>query len=403
MQRVAVNLIACWFVMAATHAAADAFEPQQRPQKLVDWLSSAKTVKAPTAVKRGVTTDRYRFLLRASENEVPSGGVVRLFCGVERISGYGDPVLNPFTRVAFPRNIVLAIYSEAGELVHLFPPDRGSSAAGDDFSEFVFESDEMRGKWIDIHVGPPKDDLDLPSIELPVGKYQFQLIACERFLMGNLSGPSPRGIQGQKAPARAEVEAGRSDVVAVTVLPAQSPESGSDFKPVDELRLLARLEVKECLSPYKSLPKPTQRYYFTVTNLSRSGRIAIIDPFGARDQQEFHHPIRWIYESKGDWILDSAKRSVNAPFIPRRSDFVILPPGGVASRGLGWIPTSPSEYKLSVDLLKGIVLDPEKIAKLETGDIREGWTLGGATPDVMHPDSILAHTSVVVYPSMKGK
>ena len=88
--------------------------------------------------------------------------------------------------------------------------------------------------------------------------------------------------------------------------------------------------------------------------------------------------------------FDTSEPGTGNEWPKQRSDFVLIPPQGIAACRVGAAPTQPGEYAKSVDLVRGIVTDDQKLAVLQFGDPEIGWTLRGVDKNVIHQDSILA-------------
>ena len=349
------------------------------------WTTSRKRLRKPSEINPFTAAARsHRLILETEGHEVSENQTLKVMCGVESLGI--QPLLNPFTFESFPRNVVLAVYDENGQFLQAVPSHRSLPRDADDQRGVVVKFNEMRGKWIDVGI----DLSDVPqnpfALRLQPGNYQLQLIACERFFMGDFA--EHGSIEAKGHGSKAKTEAARSEVIPFRVVSKGDPPPATVDVMPDEPKLLASLAVKPCPEHHPELRFGKWYCVLTLTNLSRTRSIGLIDPFSRRSMH-FPHPIQWLYHSSGNLKRDS--REVSPSIIPLyRRDFVIIPPRGVASGVVGWVPNDRSETLVSVKLDDGIVIDEEKLSILREGDPAVGWTLGGTAENVIHPDSVLS-------------
>lgn len=349
------------------------------------WATSRKRLRKPSEINPFTAAARsHRLVLETDVQEVSEGQTFRVMCGVESLGH--QPLLNPFTTESFPRNVVLAVYDEMGQFLQAVPSHQSVPPDKDDQLGYVVKFNEMRGKWIDVSIDLSDTPQNPFALRLKPGNYQLQLIACERFFMGDFAEDGPLEARGHGSKAKAE--AARSELVPLRVVSkADSPPVMNDAMS-DELKLLATLAVKQCPKNHPEARFGERYYVLTLTNLSRTRSIGLIDPFSQR-RRHFPHPVQW--RSQSDWSRDSDSRDISPRMFPSyRKDFVIIPPQGVASAIVSWVPNNPGERVLSVNLDDGIVIDEEKLAILRSGDPAVGWTLGGTDEKIIHPDSVLS-------------
>jgi hypothetical protein len=138
----------------------------------------------------------------------------------------------------------------------------------------------------------------------------------------------------------------------------------------------------------KSLPFTNAQAKLTLRNVSEDGFVGLIDPFLWMIYQHEHQPIRWRIRNI-DRPADKIPTAIGiSRRLPLTSDFVILPPQGVAACRIGILPNRRGRYEVSVDLSGGIVAEQDKVQILKTGDPFMSFRLGGADAHVLRNDSI---------------
>ncbi|MEI8017844.1 MAG: hypothetical protein WCH39_06550 [Schlesneria sp.] len=365
-----------------TLAQRPAFAPAQ-------WIESRKQLREPSEVKtKNRAAEVHRLIFKTLETEVCEGSKLRFFCGIERIRDFGQRLLNPFSETSFPKNMIIAIYDEDGHFLQSVPSNDNRPIDIDDQYRVCLIPGETRGRVIEISTSSASGNGDSLFASLKPGVYKFQLIACARFYMGDEveRARSEWDKNGWRIEASLECERSDIQVIRVTKGPPAPPDAEPDD---DDPKLLAVLELENQAEELAEIGTSKPNFIFTLTNLSRSRSIGLIAPF-SQPCTELQNPIRWSFSKVGSWKFNPKGTALGGGAVPpQRSDFVILPPLGMVSHRFGGVPTESGEYEMRVELGDGIVIDPEKLAVLRTGDPKLGWKLGGVVSDVIHPDSII--------------
>ena len=373
-----------------------------------DWMISKTEFREPEeVVSRVLATRVHRLVLKAVYEKVSEGSNLRLLLSVERFEWSDESIyvqlLNPFTNVSFPRNMIVAVYNEDGEFVDSFPSansDSGSPEDQDDFNSICLKHGETRGKYVNVTIGPAANSRAAFFLPLKQGTYRFQLIASGRFFMGNFFDKEDTRPFEEKWRAISKQEGKRSDVVTIHVtadpVPAIVPQSDDD-----DLKLLATVELVQPVDDETSMSPEYPYMLYALTNCSRSRSIGIIEPFLGRCLNLLP-PNYWVIAEKSslqqEWkrSWNSRESTFSSAWPPDRSSFVILPPDGFASRRMPGASIQEGEYEVSsVGLIDAIVTDPDKLEILRTGDTEVGYKLGGADAGVIHPDSVLTKHFIV--------
>ena len=351
-----------------------------------DWTITRKELRKQSEVKGYTAASRcHRLIL----SDVDGGGIarckIRLLCGVENVNGSNHPLLNPFTRYSFPRHIVLVVYDVNGQFVLSYPSRCTTRPSADDLFGTKLRQGEMRGRFVHVQRTTEATSNCDSEISLEPGEYQLQLVACDRFFMGE---PPKADHMDDDKGRFAGREAVRSEILRIKVSSNPCELPADDAPQLAEPKLLARLEIKEWQT---NAPKMAaiSCYVLTLNNISNTRMVGVIDPFSSRSIAA-GHPVRWIYKENGVLSFDSSEPGTGNEWPKQRSDFVLIPPQGIAACRVGAAPTQPGEYVKSVDLVRGIVTDDQKLAVLQFGDPEIGWTLRGVDKNVIHQDSILA-------------
>lgn len=350
-----------------------------------DWTVSRKHLRQPDQVKSdGAGSLRQRLMLELPEPTVSRGDTLRLLCGVGLI-GHGDLLVNPFTTATFPKNIALAVYDENAQFLASLPSEDKRPPDVDDAHLVKLKFYELRGKWVEVRIGSQPSATSDFVLPLSPGDYQIQMIACERFFLGD-------GIayfEQKKDPNDAyridpRNEAARSNIVRfrVTNTPPSPPVADPD--PNEPPKLLTSFDFKE----YPGSLQDVEACRFTLTNQSYSRFIGLIDPFHP-DSKPFELPVRWTRRERGRTFTNGGEAYNRWDWRPQRSEFVILPPRGVVSNMVGVVTSRRGEDQIRVDPLKGIVIDEWKLDVLRSGNPTKGWFIGGVSPDTLDPKSEL--------------
>ena len=351
-----------------------------------DWTITRRELRKQSDV-RGHTaaSRRHRLILVAAEGGDIARGKMGLLCGVENVNGSGHPLLNPFTRYSFPRSIALVVYDVNGQFVLSYPPENTTRPSADDLFGTQLRQGEMRGRFVHVQRRTEAASNCDSEISLDPGEYQLQLVACDRFFMGDP--PKADRIDDDKGPFAVR-EAARSEILRINVSSNPCELPADETPKLDEPKLLARLEIKEWQTNVPQMAA-ISCYVLTLNNISNTRMVGVIDPFSSRSIAA-GHPVRWIYKENGVLSFDTSEPGTGNEWPKQRSDFVLIPPQGIAACRVGAAPTQPGEYAKSVDLVRGIVTDDQKLAVLQFGDPEIGWTLRGVDKNVIHQDSILA-------------
>ena len=351
-----------------------------------DWTITRREIRKPSDVKGYTAASRcHRLILDAADGGGMTRGRMRLLCGVENVNGSDHALLNPFTRYSFPMNIALVVYDVNGRFVLSYPSASTIRPSADDLFGAKLRQGEMRGRFVHVLRTTDATSNCDSEISLDPGEYQLQLVACDRFFMGEP--PKADHIDDDKGRVAGR-EAVRSEILRINVSSNPCELPADDAPQLDEPKLLARLEIKEWQT---NAPKMAaiSCYVLTLNNISNTRMVGVIDPFSSRSIAA-GHPVRWIYKENGVLCFDSSEPGMGNEWPKQRSDFVLIPPQGIAACRVGAAPTQPGEYAKSVDLGRGMVIDNQKLAVLRFGDPEIGWTLGGVDKNVIHKDSILA-------------
>lgn len=377
MPRSCFALLAILLVAPSLCTAAEDIAPVK------SWLATRQRLRWPEYITATTfAAECHSLKLDVITGEVGRGGILRVLCSIERVKGHGEKLVNPFATRSFPRSVALVIYDSKGQFVQSLPRDAKASVNVDDDTLVALKHREMRGKIVEIELSRQSEVGSEMSLSLQPGMYQLQLVACRRFFSGGwIAYAHDKGVKVAEI-ADGEAEEKRSNIVRFTV-PEDAPRRMPQADETDHL-------IAVCLKTLDSSrhqPKPNTIVdcILTVQNLSRTRSIGLIDPFSAAPR-EYIHPVRWVLEIDGA-RFDTNDLSPRYPFRPRRSDFLIRPPGGLAGGLVGAIPSDAANYKLSVDINKGLVIDDAKLEVLRAGDPEVGWTAGGVDPSVISPDS----------------
>lgn len=376
----------------SSHAADDAHKPYRVP---ADWTVIRKILRQPAEIDwHAHAAFAHRLILQTEQTEVSPGENLRFYCAVGNISAHNEPLLNPFSETAFPRNIAILIYDNEGNFLHSLSVEDSTPTTADDRCGVSLRRKETRGKLVQIAIAKQGNSRSTFSVELQPGIYQFQLVACARFFMGGTLRHDPNAIREKEWGTRPNLEEARSELVSVTITAGPPPPPEIEPELDEPPKLLASLQIKDI--PFEE-PRGSsfrQQYVLTLKNTSITKTIGVIDPF-SRGLRPPVHPVRWIEQKVGGFRHDSGQRPVPDAWVSKRSDFVILPPQGISSCRIGGVPITAGKYEISVDLLNGIVIDSEKLEILRNGDPELGWMLGGDSSDVLHPLSIVRQKVVV--------
>ena len=353
------------------------------------WTESRKQLREPIDVKsNNRAAEVHRLVFKALETEVSDGSRLRFFCGIERIRDFDQRLLNPFSETSFPKNMIIAIYDEDGHFLQAVPSNDNRPIDIDDPYGVSLIPGETRGRVIEISSSSAPGNGGSLFASLKPGLYKFQLIACGRFYMGNQIEHARSEWDKNRWRIEASLECARSHIQVIRI--KNGPPAPPDAEPDDDdPKLLSVLDLKYRADELAEIGTSKPHFIFTVTNLSRSRSIGLIAPF-SQPSTELPNPIRWSFSRVGSWKFNPKGTALGGGAVPpQRSDFVILPPLGMVSHRFGGVPTESGEYEMRVELRDGIVIDPEKLEVLRTGDPKLGWKLGGGSPDVVHPDSIV--------------
>ena len=354
------------------------------------WIESRKQLKEPSDVKsKSRAAEVHRLVFKALETEASEGSRLRFFCGIERIRDLDQRLLNPFSENSFPKNMIIAIYDEDGHFLQTVPSNDNRPIDIDDPYRVSLIPGETRGRVIEIFTSPTSGKWSSLFVSLKPGHYKFQLIACERFYMGNQIEHAQSEWDKNQWRIEASLESARSHIQVIQIKkgPPNPPDAEIDD---DDPKLLAVLDLKNRAEELAEIGASKPHFVFTLTNLSRSRSIGLIAPF-SQPPTELPNPIRWSFSKVGSWKYNPKKiTAFGGGTLPlQRSDFVILPPQGMVSHRFVGVPNESGEYEMKVELRDGIVIDPNRLEVLRTGDPNIGWKLGGVAPGVIHDDSIL--------------
>ena len=366
------------------HAPIDASEGDH------DWVISRRSLVEPENVRFAYPIKRYRLICEVQEAEVTQGENIRLFVGVECLSDNGDELLNPFSEESFPANMAISIFDELGNFVQSGPATSNDCPERDDLKGCPMMEGEMRGRFIEISTSIPESDSGSPSAQMAIGTYKLQLVVNQRLFMGRFFSRLRGRAEFERYRADACREAARSNIATLRIvnnrpLPVSiaTPEQKTDVK------LLAMLGLKARLVPHPHLDASKYQYVMTLRNLSRTESLGFIDPFN-RKPACYVRPIRWNLCKNCEWNYDDGGPGPLQSWMLFRSQFLILPPNSVASYRFGGVPTEHADYETRVELLPGVVVDQKEIEILRSGNMHLAFSLGGASPDVLHSDSALS-------------
>lgn len=329
---------------------------------------------------------KYRLICVPGRTTLLRGEGIKLLVGVERVGSDGDALVNPFCDEMFPSNLRIAIFDEQNRFVAILPRDSTDKKASDE-TRYTLKLNEMRGRHVEVCTDGNDLELRPFAIALQPGTYKFQLVACAKFFIGDVSSDSK---SAERRELLTQLEVMRSDVATVSITEDERAKS-SEAKYVNtERQLSAILELRKNVERPASTSEVPGDIYLTLTNLSKSASIGVIDPFFWRFCED-QPPVYWHLRKRGMGESDFLVRSHSGSRWPQlRSDFVVLPPQCVASCRVK-LPVRPlgkGDFDLSVDVTGGLVTDSEKVDVLRNGDPRIGYAIGGAEWSALNGSSI---------------
>lgn len=372
-----------------------------------DWTVTRQQFREPLAQNQSrkfYEVVNYRLICDPQAEVVEQDQPIRLRVGVVNVADAGESMLNPFIDDAFPRSLRIAVFDESNQFVGLLPRQEKKDEV-DEESTYEFHKDEMRGKFVDVSTNAAGDKQDPFYISLKPGRYKFQLVACGRFFFADLVHALEQDINKVEAKWQIalDLEVARSAAASVRVIErgdataklSEKPTQGSlELIESDWPKLLSVVTINEKVA--ESAQK-VSRYFevsLTLTNTSTTNFIGAIDPFLWLMGQD-DPPIAWTVREFGKPDRNPHKAPFGHRWACRRSDFIILPPQGIASCTVYRFPRKPGRFEVSVDLKRGIVIDPQKLDYLERGDPLIGLRMGGVDAKTIHPASILSRKIVI--------
>ena len=359
------------------------------------WIEARKQLRMPIDVKSDIrAAEVHRLIFKTLETEVSEGSKLRFFCGIELIRDFCQLLLNPFSETSFPKNMIIAIYDEDGHFLQSVPSNDNRPMDIDDPYRVSLVPGEMRGRVVEISMSSVPGSGNSLFVPLKPGSYKFQLIACRRFYMGDQIEQARSEWDKNQWRIESSLEGSRSNIQEIRV--TKGPPAPPDAEPHDDdPKLLAVLDLKNPAEELAEIEQSNPHFIFTLTNLSSSRSIGLIAPF-SQPSTELPNPNRWSFIKVGSWKFNPKGPALGGGTIPpQRSDFVILRPLGTVSYRFGGVPTESGEYEMKVELRDGIVIDPDKLEVLRTDDPNIGWKLGGVSPEVVHPDSIVEQKFII--------
>lgn len=359
---------------------------------------------------------KFRLICEPSQRRFALNQPIEVFLGIERVDDVPGNVANsraklsnPFSEESFPAHLRVAVFTAEGRFEAWLPSDRAADA------------DESKGAGKETSVGLLAGErrgrhcvLANPG-ELTVGVHQLMLIATGEFYAPGttldqydeiirsrasigIGGTALAGEDDRKKWAGAELD--RSPTVAIEVVREGEIECEPQLPERPEVQIKAVLEIiqQQVVVHETDERNVSWEIRLTVTNLSTSTPVMLVDPFRASPnagKQLINWSLRRPGREKPDWI--------GVPIMSRpghnREDFVFLPPRGTASglvRVTRW-HVDPGQHEIGVNLNRGIIADPTIIKSIIRNPQQSYLKVDEARDlpvDAIHPDSV---TSIRTY------